>query len=147
MNRLKTLFIIIIATLSVLEAGAQRRKGHFDAQKFQAQMEAFITHEAALSPMEASRFFPLFKEMQDKQRALFHQKKQYRYIDVEDNERCKEAIKAMDEIDVQIRILQQTYHVKFMEVLPAGKIMAILKAENAFHRQAFWSAAHRKGRH
>ena len=33
--------------------------------------------------------------------------------------------------------LQQTYHNKFMKILPAGKVMEIIKAEDQFHRNAF----------
>ena len=33
--------------------------------------------------------------------------------------------------------LQQEYHSRFLYILPASKVLRILKAEEQFHRQAF----------
>ena len=49
--------------------GQQQR---FSPEKYQADLEQYITKEACLTPKEASAFFPLFREMQKKQRALYN---------------------------------------------------------------------------
>lgn len=100
-------------------------------------MEQFIVTEAGLSPQEAAAFFPVYKEMQGKQRMLFNKMRRYRHIDTRDNAASLEAIKNMDSIDLQIKKLQQKYHLKFCDVLPAGKVLLVIKAEEKFHRQAF----------
>ena len=33
-------------------------------------------------------------------------------------------------------MIQQEYHLKFMNVLPANKVLRVIKAECRFHRQA-----------
>ena len=43
----------------------------FSPEKFQAEMEQFIAKEAGLTADESAEFFPLFREMQQKQRAVF----------------------------------------------------------------------------
>jgi saccharopine dehydrogenase-like NADP-dependent oxidoreductase len=69
------------------------------------------------------------------------------HVDVNDDEACKNAIQERDRLDVQIKELQQTYHEKFMKVLPARKVFSIIKAEENFHRQAFRRAAkHDRGK-
>ena len=126
----------------VLSVNAQsKRRPHFDPEKFEADMEQYITQQAALTPQEASRFFPIFREMQHKQRNFFHEMKRYRHLDTSDNAMCAEAIKKMDNIDIKMKMIQQEYHLKFMNVLPAGKVMEVIRAEDQFHRQAFKKAA------
>ena len=40
--------------------------------------------------------------------------------------------------------IQQEYHLKFCKVLSPGKVLAVIKAEEKFHRQAFKRMARRK---
>ena len=42
----------------------------FDPERFEASMEQFITTKAGLAPQEAERFFPVYRDMQTKMRAL-----------------------------------------------------------------------------
>ena len=58
-------------------------------------------------------------------------------INPKDNEACEEAIRKQDELDIQIKQLQQEYHGRFLTMLPANKVLAIIKAEEKFHRQIF----------
>ncbi len=109
----------------------------FDPNRYNAELQQFITREAALSPQEAAKFFPMYREMQQKQRALFQQMHRYKRIKPTDEKSCREMIKKCDDLDVQIKELQQLYHNKFLKFLPAGKVYDILKAEDKFHRQMF----------
>ncbi len=123
---------------------AQQEPGkRFDPARFDAQMEQFITTEVGLTPQEASQFFPVFKEMQRKQRMLFAEMRRYRHVDIDDENACCEAIRKKDELDIQIKEVQREYHNKFMKLLPARKVMGVIIAEEKFHRQAFKSAAKR----
>ena len=47
---------------------AQNPHMRFNPERFEAEMEQFIVVQAGLSPTESAVFFPLYKEMQDKQR-------------------------------------------------------------------------------
>lgn len=109
----------------------------FNPKRFEVEMEQFITVEAGLTPVEAAKFFPLFREMQGKQRLLFEEMNQYRHIDTSNNKASLNAIKKMDDIDIQIKKLQQQYHLKFCKIMPAGKVLKVLQADEKFHRQAF----------
>lgn len=133
---MKRLLFILVVVLSALRLSAQEGP-RFNPEKFEAELEQYITTEAALSPQEAAKFFPLYKEMQRKQRLLFNKMKGYRHTDTRDDKASMDAIRAKDELDVQIKKLQQQYHLKFCKVLPAGKVLRIIKAEEKFHRQAF----------
>ena len=49
----------------------------------------------------------------------------------------EKAIRRIDVIDIEIKRIQQKYHNSFLKILPAGKVLEILKAEDKFHRDAF----------
>lgn len=140
----KILFILCILTVSVGTYAQQEKRPAFDPNKFEADMEQYITQKAGLTPQQASVFFPLFREMQKKQRAYFMDMRRFRMLDPKDNAACARAIAKMDNNDICIKKLQQEYHQKFMKVLPAGKVLEIIKAEDSFHRQAFKRVARHK---
>lgn len=130
--------------MAVCTLGLSAQEGpRFSPERFEAELEQFIATEAGLSPQEAAVFFPLYKEMQGKQRMLFNKMRRYRHIDTRDDKASLEAIKARDELDVQIKKLLQQYHLKFCKVLPAGTVLRIIRAEEKFHRQAFKRVARR----
>ena len=128
--------------LLALSLQAQERK-KFSPEQFEAELQQFITTEAGLSVQEAARFFPVYWEMQSKQRVLFQKMRNYHFVDARDNEACMEAIIESDKIDLEIKELQQEYHLKFCRVLPASKVLQVIRAEGKFHRQAFRRAAKR----
>lgn len=133
--------LIVSVLLCTIHISAQDRK--FDPAKFQADLEQYIVTQAALTPQESSVFFPLYRELVNKQRMLFDQMRRYHHIDTSDNNVCAEAIRVMDRDDIQIKKLQQVYHAKFLKILPAGKVLLIIKAEDNFHRMAFKRMAKR----
>jgi hypothetical protein len=143
---MKRAFIILAAFL-LLNANAQaqnRPSAVFDPNRFQADLEQFITHEACLTPQEAARFFPVFRELGKKQRALFEKAPHNRYVKPANEAGCREAIIQRDDRELQVKMLQQQYHLKFMEILPAQKVYDIIRAEEKFHRQAFRQMAGRR---
>ena len=122
-------------TFSLTISGQRPRK--FDPQQFEKQLHQYIATEAGLTPGEAAAFFPLFDEMQRKQRLLFEKMRVYMHTNTDDNKASLKAIQAMDNNDLEIKKLQKEYHQKFCKVLPAGKVLQILKADDKFHRKAF----------
>lgn len=118
-------------------------KGGFDPKRFEMEMEQFIVKEACLTPQEAAVFFPVFREMQRKQRVFFGEMMRHRHTDLNDNVQCAEAIEKMDQADIEMKKIQQCYHKKFIKILPAGKVLKIIKAEAKFHRAAFKNAMKR----
>ena len=141
----KIIFTAIFALITTTQAGAQCKNGkNFDPQRFQAELEQFITQKAGLTPQEAARFFPVYAEMMKKQRALHDEQKSLKRVKPLTDAECKKNIQKQDELGVQIRQVQQTYHNKFMHILSPAKVYDVLKAEDQFHRQAFKRAADKK---
>ena len=95
---------------------------------------------------EASAFFPVYREMRKKQLAYFGEERRLRHVDPTDEKACAEAIRKRDKNDIELKVLQQTYHERFMTILPATKIFRVLKAESKFHRQFFKKAKAQKNK-
>ena len=57
----------------------------FNPEEYQRKLEAHITKFAGLTIQEAQRFFPLFREMQQKQRAIFMKQKKRDWSMFSDN--------------------------------------------------------------
>lgn len=134
--RTTVLMILMLCTFGVAN-GQHRKRPPFNPAKFEADLEQFITVNACLSPSQAASFFPVYRQMMKKQRALFDEMRRLRMINTKDNEACEEAIRKQDELDIQIKQLQQEYHGRFLMILPANKVLSIIKAEEKFHRQIF----------
>lgn len=122
----------IVLCLHAQDKGGQHR---FSPDKFDAELREFITNEAKLTEQEAAKFFPVYKEMQAKQREVFGRQKALGMSKPEDEKACKEAIRQRDENDLEMKRIQQAYHEKFLKLLPAAKVYAILQAEDQFHRR------------
>ena len=57
MKKIVITLLLMVLTLSV--SAQQQQRPQFDPAKFDADLEQYITTEAALTPQEAAQFFPL----------------------------------------------------------------------------------------
>ena len=127
---MKRLFQIIFILLFALTIHAQQKK--FDPEKFRQEQEAYITKEAHLSPQEAKIFFPLFREMQQKQRPLFKQMRQYAKTMPRNDKEAEQLITKKDQLDMQMHKIQSTYHAKMCKSMSATKVYQCINAEESF---------------
>ena len=128
MKQLTVIFFTLMLSLSV-----QAQKKGFSPEKFEASLEEFVTREAQLSREESDKFFPLFREMHEKQRAIM---RSMRKQDTPASEEAsKQAIEEFDRQNIEIKKLEQSYHQKMLRVVPAKKVFEAIKAENRFHRR------------
>lgn len=143
MNKLKHAslwLVILLFTMVTLPLSAQGPM-KFNPAKFKADLQQFITIEACLTPHEAAAFFPLYDEMNNKQRVLYDKIRELKRMKPADEERCKKAIIEIDQLEIEIKQLQSNYHARFLGILPASKLYDVIKAESKFHRQAMRNAA------
>ena len=129
------LLLVITLTLQAQQQQHQRMPRRFSPELFDKQLTEFITREASLSESEAEKFFPVYKEMWKQQRLLMKRQHEVEHEKPADEEGCKKAVQERDDIQLEQRRIQQTYHNRFFEILPASKVYDVLKAEEKFHRQ------------
>ena len=135
-----------IATGLAAQEGPQKEKREkFSPEKFDAELQEAIVKEANLTEKETAEFFPVYKEMQKKQRELFDRQRKMGRDKPQDEKGCADAIRERDEVELEMKKIQQEYHNRFLEVLPAQKVYDILKAEDRFHRNMLRKGGHDKG--
>lgn len=132
----KALLVLVTYHLALVTSPAQGNGSpqQFSPDKFDAELRQYITNEAKLTEQEAAKFFPVYKEMQNKQRVVFGRQRELLMSKPEGEKACLEAIKQRDENELEMKRIQKTYHEKFLKMLPAAKVYAILRAEDMFHR-------------
>lgn len=116
------------------DAPQKEEQKKFDPERYQRELEEYITKEACLCKNEAQAFFPLLREMQQKQRAIYNKMKVFNKEAFSDNKAAEAVIIAYDERELQIKQLQQQYHKKFVKVVPATKVLKAIRAEERFNR-------------
>ena len=131
----KLLFSTVIMIMVVIGASAEEKQ-KFSPEKFQADIEQYITTEAGLTNEEAAKFFPLYREMQQKQRVVYNKIHELFKLP-HDEASCKRAIQRRDQLEIELKQIAQTYHNKFLRVIPASKVIGTIVAEDKFHRRAF----------
>ncbi len=131
---MKKYTITLLALLCTVMLQAQQHQ-KFSPEKFEAELQEFITREAGLDQHEAARFFPLFKEMHQKQRALFHQIRKASKETPADENAAAEALRLSDKLNIEAKQIEQQYHEKMLKVLSAQKVYKAVNAESRFHRK------------
>ncbi|MFZ2907294.1 MAG: hypothetical protein WAZ98_13915 [Cyclobacteriaceae bacterium] len=106
-------------------------------EKIKAARIAFITERLGLTPEEAEKFWPVYREFSLKRQDLKKQFKDNRKNPdpnktVEQNE--KDAIELGLKLKQQELDLEREYSGKLLKVVPAQKVMALRKAEDDFRK-------------
>lgn len=68
----RTILCMLLCFVGFLTTAAQPPKGKFNPNEFIARLESFITNEAGFTTSEAQAFYPIYHEMEEKQRQLQH---------------------------------------------------------------------------
>lgn len=132
----KTLQLFILFIVCSL-AMAQAQQHPLNKQQFRERQKKYLTEKAALSSKEATAFFPLYFELQDKKHNL--NKEAWSKLRREQKEKLtdSEYSKIIDDV-AKARIasdeLEYEYIQKYKKILPAKKIYRIQRAEMHFHR-------------
>ena len=131
MKKILTISLLLMMTIMV---NAQDNK-RFSPEKFEADLRCFITKEASLTPQEADKLFPVFREMREKQREIYEKMRKLGMNKASDDEACKQFIIEYDKLNLELGQLDVTYHKKMIKMIPASKVYAVMQAEKRFHRQ------------
>ena len=124
-------FAVLMMQFTVCDA--QEKK--ISPEKFEAELTEYKKKEAKLSDEEAAKYFPLLREMHKKQRCLYNKKRDLGREKPANEEGCAVAIRERDKLEIELKQLEQCYHKKMIQVIPASKLYDCINAENRFHRK------------
>jgi hypothetical protein len=130
MNRLRTLGLCLLLGTVVLQGQAQLpAPGSGDA--LESLRIAFMTEQLALSPAEAEKFWPLYREYQTKRQALEGDIAQLATETLSDAELEKRVLDHFSTME-SVSALNRQYLTAFKTVLPARKAAMVFLLEHRF---------------
>ena len=91
-RKMKRLIFFFILSLITSTISAQHKNNGFTPERFQAELEQYITKKACLSPKEAAAFFPLYAEMRRKQRSIHNEMRSLKRVKPTTDAECKKNI-------------------------------------------------------
>lgn len=146
---MRRLFSILVMLFAITLGGMaqQKQEGQrLTKEDFIRQLEQYVTQEAQLTSKESAEFFPVYREMHMKMRKVFDAMKNIDRKRPNTDKACADAIRQKDKMDIELKRIQQQYHNKFLDILPACKVMKVINAEDKFHRNMLkrWSKGNKK---
>ena len=135
LQRLATLLITLYISIS-LQAQDKKKPG-FTKEEFRARQEAYLTQKAEITQEEATKFFPIYFELQDRKKTVndkaweqARKGKNPKTTDAEYEQIIEGIVKARIEADK----LDLEYLQRFKKILSPKKIYKLQRAEIKFHR-------------
>ena len=106
-------------------------------EKIKAARIAFITERLELTPEEAERFWPVYREFTNKRMELkqrFEQAKKNPPADKSPEQYNNDLVELGLKLKQEELNIEKDYSRKIMDVVPAQKLMALQKAEDDFRK-------------
>lgn len=138
--KISTLVLLFLSITTFAQGGKFREKIQQKKDQVKSMKIAFITSELNLTPDEAAKFWPLFNEFEEKQKAI-RQDKIKNYIDrSQSSEKLteKEALNLLTQMETaeeELHQLRKKFVANLKGVLPATKILKLKKAEEEFSKK------------
>ena len=133
---IKTIHLILLLLVGLLPAWGQQHDDNGDPrgrEKVRAAHAAYITERLALTPEEAERFWPLYREYNEKRRAIRQELRQMRGTQANDQVLLDRNLELKQkELD-----LEKEYSRRFQQIIPAEKLVKLPAAEADFRRLVF----------
>ena len=137
MKKLLLSLSFIIFSIATWAQAPQQHNGQppFDPQKFQQMVENELTKAADFTSDEAKAFFPLYNERRNKQREMGRQIHQLKKQANTDSKKSAEVVNKIYSLKVEMAQVEQSYYKRILKVVPAEKVLKVMRAEDDFHRR------------
>lgn len=147
---MKNLIILILSLFSLMAAAQEEEMAKADPkaqEKIKAARIAFITERLGLTPAEAEKFWPVYREFSMKRQELRQQFEQRRK-NPDPSKPTEQNEKDMVDYSLQLKQkeldLEKEYSGKLLNAVPAQKVMALRQAEDDFRKLVIKQIQHRQ---
>ena len=137
MKKLIVIFILILTTSLVF---SQRPRANRSREQIEAARIGLITERLDLTPEQAEKFWPVYREFGDKRRQLMEEfSKQRENFDAGNatEEQRQEMLKLGFERKQQGLDLEKEYSEKMLSVISSKQLINLKKAEREFREMLF----------
>jgi hypothetical protein len=140
--------LLLSASLYAQDEDLQQEQDPKIKQKIQAARVAYITDQLALTPEEAEKFWPVYREFAQKRLQLV---KQYREAkrNPDPNKTVEQNDKDLVDLNLQLKQqevdLEKDYSGKLLKVISAQKLRTLPEAERKFRQMILDQIQRRQG--
>lgn len=135
MQKLFTIFFMAIITLCT--ANAQGQGNNLSKEDFRERQQRYFMEKSGITEDEASKFFPLYYELQDKKadinNKVWGRARNMRNQNLSEKE-CSDMIQNFAEAKIASDKLDLEYIHKFKKIISAKKLLNLQIAEMKFHK-------------
>lgn len=137
-------FVIIVShfALSAQPGPGESPRNPHARERIRAAHAAYLTERLELTPAEAEKFWPVYREYNEKRRGLRDQMREAR------NKGADE--KALLDLDLRIKeqdlALEKEYTARFEKIISPEKVLKLHQAEADFRRMVLRQIEHRQRR-
>lgn len=151
MEAFKKIVILVFTVLLSMSVIAQKYRDKHDlGEKYQAQKVAYITNALDLTAEESAAFWPVYNEHDRQMRSLKTKMHDYRSNLLNKDEvtekQATEAIRFIQKHLTDMNDLEIEYQNKYLEILPAKKVLLLMKAEKDFRRELLRRLGEKRGK-
>ena len=137
---MKKLIVVFIITLTTSLVFSQRPGANRSREQIEAARIGLITERLDLTPEQAEKFWPVYREFGDKRRQLMEEfRKQRENFDAGNatEEQRQEMLKLGFERKQQGLDLEKEYSEKMLSVISSQQLINLKKAEREFREMLF----------
>ena len=138
MKKIIPLTIMAAIIAFALPVTSQEHHGH-KSERIKALKTAYITEKLTLTPKEAEKFWPVYNDLEEREREL-HRSMSRSFangspdISGMSDEELEELIQGKFSKELALLELRLEYYEKFKEILPVRKIFRLYEAEMQFRK-------------
>jgi len=138
---MKKVLLLILLTISslpqLLLAQNENNSWRLSREEFEARHQSYISKYAELTEAEAKKFFPLYKELQDKRREYSeaaHKMMRDLHGENVSEAQYKSILESLSNNAIANETMEKMYLDKFKDVISYKKIFKIKEAESRFRQ-------------
>lgn len=116
----------------------QQARPQFNPEEFKKGLEAYIRERVGFTQAEADKVMPLYFEMKSKQMEINQSITRLKRSGIpgphSSNMNYKDVVAQINSLNVELAKVEQNYYNKMCKIADAQKVLNLMLAEDAFHR-------------
>lgn len=132
------MIMAIVIPSQAQDKGKMGKERQEMGKKIKVAKIAFISEQLELTPEEAEKFWPVYNENEEKRENLTRgMMEKFRTHDEDvdmSDEKAEELMQQRFQQEEALLDLKKEYHDKYLEILPATKVLKLYMVENNFKR-------------
>jgi Spy/CpxP family protein refolding chaperone len=130
-----SIFMLFFMSIAVISAQRHRSEGHDRKEKVESLRIAYISEKLDLTPEEAQRFWPVYNQFRDQQKAIVREARADKNLSEMSAAEADAQVNKNLEREEKMLALRKDFHKKLKGVIPSEKIVRLQNIEQDFKKE------------